>query len=233
MCFFSFILNGLIGYGAHPMRKQCGLVFVGRDNSAKGSDTFQQISEKLSQQGRSVYWFQSPHPGGSVECAQELDGFINGLPVKQVHFITHSAGGIAATKISAHRKVSSICCFGYPFKHPDHPVESYRIEHLGAVAKPLLIIQGNSDEYGSDPAYIASMLPQAAQIVSVECTHDYDHLSEAEFEKAWTALQNLIASQSGAIDRWRVDQIAALAKALLTRAKRPRARWLNGLFCQA
>lgn len=202
------------------MQKTCAIVFVGRDNSAKGSETFQSISDKLSQQGQLVYSFQSPNPGGSIECAQELDGYINELPVKQVHFITHSAGGIAATKISANPKIRSICCFGYPFKHPEHPIESYRIEHLGAVAKPLLVIQGKSDAYGSDPVHIAKMLPQAAQIVSLDCNHDYNPLSDAEFEKAWMALSNLIATASGTTRPWRGIEIVEIAKALLIGMKR-------------
>jgi hypothetical protein len=120
--------------------------------------------------------------------AHELDRYIDALPVAEVRLIGHSAGAIAATMVSRNPKVSSICCFGYPFKHPDRPSERYRTRHLAAVTKPLLIVQGTSDPYGNNAAHVAPLLPPSAQVVWLNCDHDYSSLGVADYDAVWTAL---------------------------------------------
>lgn len=232
------------------LNEPCAVVFVGRNNSEKRSDTFPRIAQNLREQGHSVYCFESDRTAASlrindkikrrwpklatstdrhhplyrrvlrvlvksllviadrhrcafltaaiisrpVAAARELDRFIEGLPRARVYIITHSAGGISATMISASPKIGGICCFGYPFKHPDRPIERYRIRHLSEVAKPLWIIQGTSDPYGSNPRFIAALLPRAAQVVLLDCDHDYNDLGDREFGKAWLAVQGLIGT---------------------------------------
>lgn len=125
--------------------------------------------------------------------AHELDRFVDRLPFQQVHLITHSAGGISATKIAQNPKVAGICVFGYPFKHPDHPPEPYRTRHLPKVTKPLLIIQGLTDEYGAPSPEMREKLPPRAQIIPLDCGHDYAGISDAEFETVLIAVRQLIA----------------------------------------
>ncbi|GEO01530.1 hypothetical protein NSE01_33620 [Novosphingobium sediminis] len=236
------------------MPNSVGIIFVGRNNRTKRSDTLEKVEAALKADGVSVHSFTAPriiasdrinkrlaqlwpavaasfdrtHPfhlrmlrlllkGLMVLCAnerwdfaralflpksltavQELARFVSRSPFRKVHLITHSAGGITATKISKHPKIVSICCFGYPFKHPEHPSESYRVRHLAEVSKPFLIVQGTSDEYGPPSPSLRAILPPHAQIVALDCGHDYATISDAEFEKMWIALQDLIAEPKGA-----------------------------------
>lgn len=133
----------------------------------------------------------------SATAARELEMFIEALPLDHIHLVGHSAGGIAATRISKNPKVRSVSCFGYPFKHPQRPAEDYRTKHLSSISKPLLIIQGISDEYGAADDYSDAVLPRECRIVTLDCDHDYSDLSEIDFDRAWMALSHHItASES-------------------------------------
>jgi pimeloyl-ACP methyl ester carboxylesterase len=232
------------------MKNRVGVVFIGRSNGEKRSNTFPKIVQRLEGKGFPVFSFQSDRSkysekinfrlmkispeiaasvGGSyplhrravrfcikgalvvagkqrwsfikaafqapsVTAAKELERFIDTLPLDHVHLIGHSAGGIAATKISKNPKVKSVSCFGYPFKHPQRPAEDYRTQHLSSVSKPFLIIQGSSDEYGAADDYSDAVLPRECKIVTLDSDHDYSDLSEFDFDRAWMALSHHIAA---------------------------------------
>lgn len=124
--------------------------------------------------------------------SRQINRFINRLPCGQVQVIGHSLGAILATRISKNPKISKVVCFGYPFQHPEHPPEAYRIAHLASIAKPLLILQGTSDIYGSDPCTIGRLLPEGARLVMLDCDHNYGQLPPAEFNRAWSAISRFI-----------------------------------------
>lgn len=124
--------------------------------------------------------------------SRQINRFINRLPGGQVQLIGHSLGAILATRISENPKISKIICFGYPFQHPQHPSEAYRTAHLASVAKPLLVMQGTSDIYGSDPRAIGRLLPEGAKLVMLDCDHNYGQLPSAEFNRAWSAVSRFI-----------------------------------------
>ena len=134
-----------------------------------------------------------------VEAARELNHFLNQLPAGCACLITHSAGGIAATKAAvmaspASSRIARIVCFGYPFKHPDHGPETYRTRHLPSVPCPLLIVQGTDDPYGSDPARFGAYLPADARIAMFDCGHDYNGLPPAEFDRAWATVAEFLSA---------------------------------------
>ncbi|WP_225204516.1 alpha/beta family hydrolase [Novosphingobium huizhouense] len=129
--------------------------------------------------------------------ARELDRFLERAPFARVHLITHSAGGISATKIAANPKIASICCFGYPFMHPRSGPESYRTRHLASTTKPLLIVQGRSDEYAPAPTDLNAMLPAHAAVIAVDCDHDYAEIPDTQFEAVLRALRALVAEPAG------------------------------------
>lgn len=124
-----------------------------------------------------------------LTAAMELDRFVSRSPLRMIHLITHSSGGIAATKVSENPKIGSICCFGYPFQRPAHPPESYRTQHLTKVTKPLIIIQGTRDEYGPPSSRLKAILPAQAQIFAVDSDHDYADVSPDEFEAILAAIR--------------------------------------------
>jgi pimeloyl-ACP methyl ester carboxylesterase len=120
-------------------------------------------------------------------AAQELAQFIDGLPHERVVIVTHSAGGVAATRIAAHPKVKGIASFGYPFRHPErqcslsHAAFARRYQADGGDP-------GQRDIYGGDPAQFEPLLGAACAIVSLDSDHDYQGLDDAEFARAWQAI---------------------------------------------
>ena len=130
--------------------------------------------------------------------ARELESFLERAPFTRVHLITHSAGGIAATKIAANPKIASICCFGYPFRHPRSGPESYRTRHLASTTKPLLIVKGGSDEYALAAGDLGTLLPAHADVLPVDCDHDYTAIPDAQFDAVLRALRALVAEPSDA-----------------------------------
>lgn len=122
----------------------------------------------------------------------ELTAWLDQSPCEQVLLVGHSAGAIAVTQVAGHSKVCGVVCFGYAFKHPDRPPEDYRTRHLKDVSKPLLIIQGTSDAYGSDPRLLQPLLPQQCRMVSPECDHDYFGFSAAESADVWSAIEDVL-----------------------------------------
>lgn len=128
---------------------------------------------------------------------RELGLLLDTMPMDSVALVTHSAGGVAATRIAAHPAITAIACFGYPFKHPDNPPEAYRTEHLVNVSKPLLVLQGSLDPYGNDPAHFGKSLPRSAQITMLDCDHDCDKLGHEEFERARSTLQDFFSQATG------------------------------------
>lgn len=59
-----------------------------------------------------------------------------------------SMGGRMASHLAEHEAVTGVLCLGFPF-HPPAKPENYKGEHLASVAKPLLILQGERDTFGT------------------------------------------------------------------------------------
>ncbi|WP_232493939.1 alpha/beta family hydrolase [Novosphingobium kaempferiae] len=130
--------------------------------------------------------------GQPANNARQLRMLLDATPEGEVHFVTHSAGGISVTRIADHPSVARIACFGYPFQRPGNRPEAFRTAHLPSVGKPLMIVQGDTDPYGSDPAEFRRHLPRDAQVISLACDHDCDGLSHDEFERAWAAVAGFL-----------------------------------------
>ena len=118
-----------------------------------------------------------------------LDRFLCDLKSPQLYLLGHSAGGIVSSLIPNSNKVKKIACFGYPFKHPEHPDEPYRTKHLEEFAKPFLIFQGDNDAYGSAETSRQYKLSSNICVVSVRASHDYEDFSVDEYERCLTQLR--------------------------------------------
>lgn len=97
-------------------------------------------------------------------------------PSRKVHLFAHSAGGIVSSWVEAEPNVTSLVCFGYPFKHPQKPEELFRTVSLKHVTKPFLILQGDRDAYGTSKSAAQYDLSVSIKVVSVASNHNYDHL---------------------------------------------------------
>jgi predicted alpha/beta-hydrolase family hydrolase len=71
-------------------------------------------------------------------------------------------------------KFNQLICLGYPFKHPDRPVERERFQHLSSLNTPCLIIQGTRDEYGNlDIVKQLGSVSSAIRYETVATDHDF------------------------------------------------------------
>lgn len=118
-----------------------------------------------------------------------LERFLCQLNSPELYILAHSAGGIASSLVRSSDKVKKIVCFGYPFKHPERPEESYRTKHLETYEKPFLILQGVKDSYGSAEFSRRYKLSHKIYVVSVQADHDYDDFSSEEYERCLARLK--------------------------------------------
>jgi uncharacterized protein len=82
-----------------------------------------------------------------------------------------SMGGRIASLIADEAGVAGLTCLGYPF-HPVGKPDKLRVEHLGTITTPTLIVQGERDSFGSREDVAKYKLSQA---VRVEWIMDGDH----------------------------------------------------------
>lgn len=122
---------------------------------------------------------EAPH----ASAARDLRRLIRRLPDSQVCLVSHSAGGIVATRVASEKTVTKLVCFGYPFKHPDRVDEPDRTAHLGSLNKPFLIIQGDQDDYGNAADAQRYGLSASTVVASVVAGHGYDNLDPAEYRR--------------------------------------------------
>lgn len=62
--------------------------------------------------------------------------------------LSRSSGGRISSLIADDLNIKHIICLSYPFKHPKMDNEPDRYLHLKNLKTPMLIIQGEKDEYG-------------------------------------------------------------------------------------
>jgi uncharacterized protein len=133
-------------------------------------------------------------PGSGIRPdAVEIARFIRRLPTDDVILVGQSSGGIAAVDVARLWAVRKIVCIGYPFKHPDHDDEAYRTRGLAALKKPLLIVQGDQDEYGKADELGRYALGKQSRVLAVPSTHDYNDLSERETDRVCRGVARFLA----------------------------------------
>jgi hypothetical protein len=140
--------------------------------------------------GYTISLFVNPN----IIAARELRQQLSRLPSVRVHLFAHSAGGIVSTLVADEPAVASVVCFGYPFKHPQKPEEPARTAHLAEVSKPLMIIQGDEDQYGTAPDALRYGLSDSTVLVPVASDHDYDQLGADEYRRCSALLLAFLSS---------------------------------------
>ena len=105
---------------------------------------------------------------------QYTEHVIRGLQASsyRVIVIARSAGGIVATHLADTLKLAAVICLGYPFRHPALGDSPFRTAHLRSMKTPVIIIQGNRDEYGASNDLDGYVLADCIEIVSIDATHD-------------------------------------------------------------
>lgn len=146
----------------------------------------------LTRPGRWDYFLkflEAPH----ASAERDLRRLIRRLPTGQVCLVSHSAGGIVATRVASENAVTKLICFGYPFKHPDRADEPARTAHLSSLTKPFLIIQGDQDVYGTAVDAQRYGLSSRTVVASVAADHSYADLDSAEYRRCLAMLLDFLA----------------------------------------
>lgn len=111
---------------------------------------------------------------------------------KSIIIMSHSAGGITASRLADEPNLCGIICFGYPFKHPDKDEESYRTTYLQYIQTSFLIIQGTKDEYGGVDVQNRYELSPYINFEFVEATHEYENLSADDWARVTHKIEALL-----------------------------------------
>ena len=97
-----------------------------------------------------------------------------------------SMGGRIASLIADEAGVDGLICLGYPF-HPVGKPDKLRVEHLGNIKTPTLIVQGERDTFGDHNEVEGYELSSAIQVKWVQ---DGDHSFKPRKSSGRTEQQN-------------------------------------------
>jgi pimeloyl-ACP methyl ester carboxylesterase len=111
---------------------------------------------------------------------------------KSIFILSHSAGGITASRLANEDNLRGMICFGYPFKHPDKDEEPYRTTELKNIEKPFLIVQGHQDEYGGADVQSQYELSQNIEFEFVQANHEYENLSTDDWMRVVKRLASFL-----------------------------------------
>lgn len=112
---------------------------------------------------------------------------------REIVILSRSAGGRYSSLIADNSNIKHIICLGYPFRHPDKEDEPERYLHLQNLQTPMLIIQGDKDEYGGLDLVDKYRLSSCIELVFVKATHDFN-LDKQDWEKVLTKIGEVINS---------------------------------------
>jgi predicted alpha/beta-hydrolase family hydrolase len=92
-----------------------------------------------------------------------------------------------ATMVADELGVRGLVCFGYPFHPPGQPAK-VRTEHLANLATPMLVLQGERDQFGNREDVATYLLSPSIQI---EWLPDGDHSLKPRASSGATEKENL------------------------------------------
>jgi hypothetical protein len=91
----------------------------------------------------------------------------------EVSILSFSSGGRVSSLIADSLRIKRLICIGYPFRHPEEGENPERYRHLTHLKTPMLIVQGNRDEYGGYGVERDFPLSPGIELFFVDSTHDY------------------------------------------------------------
>lgn len=98
-----------------------------------------------------------------------------------------SMGGRIASMLFEHSHALGCICLGYPF-HPPAKPDKLRTEHFQKISKPMLILQGQRDTFGTEHEINTYSLPSST---TVEFLTDGDHSFKPRKSSGTSLAQNL------------------------------------------
>lgn len=183
-------------------------VFAHGAGAGKDSDFMNSVAQQLAEKGVNVYRFNFEymqkalklnrrHPPNKIDqlCAyfnQVIEQTPSDLPL----FIGgKSMGGRVASMILSQSKAQGTICFGYPF-HPPGKQDKLRIAHLQDLDKPMLILQGERDTFGTRSEISGYSL---STHVSCEFLSDGDHSLKPRKASGLTHAENIESATDKAV----------------------------------
>jgi hypothetical protein len=92
----------------------------------------------------------------------------------EVSILSYSSGGRVSSLAADRLQVKQLVCIGYPFRNPKEGENPDRYRHLADLRTPMLIVQGNRDEYGGSEVDRTIPLSPGIELFFVDCTHAYE-----------------------------------------------------------
>ena len=92
---------------------------------------------------------------------------------KEIIILSKSAGGRFASYIADELNIKHLISISYPFQNPDEQKNSTRYKHLENLKTPMLIIQGDRDEYGGIEECQNYILSPKIELFFVDADHDF------------------------------------------------------------
>src|ERR1035437_7856185 len=110
---------------------------------------------------------------------------------KEIIILSRSAGGRFSSRIADELNIKHIICLSYPFKNPNEAIEPDRYLHLINLKTPMLIIQGESDEYGGLEVKDNYIFSSNIELFFVDTNHDFK-ISNHDWERVLTKIDKII-----------------------------------------
>jgi len=110
---------------------------------------------------------------------------------KEIIILSRSAGGRFSSRIADELNIKHIICLSYPFKNPNEGIEPDRYLHLINLKTPMLIIQGESDEYGGLEVKDNYIFSSNIELFFVDTNHDFK-ISNHDWERVLTKIDKII-----------------------------------------
>lgn len=181
-------------------RAIANFVFAHGAGAGKDSEFMQQISCGVSAQQINVWRFDFPYiqimqaqgkrrPPDKMDIllghfTAVIESLDNGLPL----FIGgKSMGGRVASMLLENTSARGCICLGYPFHPPGKP-EKLRIDHLQSLTKPMLVVQGQRDSFGTQQE--VSQYPLSQQVKKVFLA-DGDHSFKPRIKSGFCHQQHI------------------------------------------
>jgi predicted alpha/beta-hydrolase family hydrolase len=152
------MINTLINRAANPIAT---FVFAHGAGAGQHSEFMQLMAEGLSKHSINVVRFNFTYmqlaeelgkrrpPERADKLLAHFNTVLSGVDSSFPIFIGgKSMGGRMASMLLQESKALGCICMGYPFHPPGKP-EKLRTEHLETINKPVLILQGERDTFGS------------------------------------------------------------------------------------
>jgi predicted alpha/beta-hydrolase family hydrolase len=112
------------------------------------------LSVALMEQPYRVAGRRSPAPADQLDLAWSVVvSQLRAGPLSRIEFLLtggRSAGARVACRTAADTRSNAVLCLAFPLHPPGRPEKS-RLQELDAVSVPTLVVQGESDPFGTPP----------------------------------------------------------------------------------